>query len=135
MLGRNKNKFFHPSVTDPSFALGGALEAFRGFYASVRPVHKQLMVNVNVCTMVFYTPGNLAERWLEFRDASWDGTADAFMVGVRVKFKHLPRKKTIKGLSGETANTHAFDSAKHGRITVEQYFRLGTSTQPFHVRR
>ena len=100
MLGRNKNKFFQPSVTDPSFALGGALEAFRGFYSSVRPAHKQLLVNVNVCTMVFYAPGNLAERWFQFRDASGEGNAYVFLTGVRVKLLHLDRKKAVKGLSG-----------------------------------
>ncbi|KAJ7201437.1 hypothetical protein GGX14DRAFT_371505, partial [Mycena pura] len=44
MVGRNR--FFFPSSERP-VSLGGALEAFRGFYSSVRPSHNQLMVNVN----------------------------------------------------------------------------------------
>ena len=64
MVGRNK--FFHPSPAVPPVPLGGGLEAWRGFYSSVRPAWKQLMVNVNVCTTAFYTPGNLAEKMVEF---------------------------------------------------------------------
>jgi len=44
MVGRNR--FFFPTAADP-FDLGGGLEAWKGFYSSVRPAHKQLMVNVN----------------------------------------------------------------------------------------
>ena len=52
MIGRNK--FFHSSDTEPPISLGGGLEAWRGFYSSVRPAHKQLMVNANVATTAFY---------------------------------------------------------------------------------
>lgn len=44
MLGRNR--FFFRSALAP-FDLGGGLEAWKGFYSSVRPAHNQLMVNVN----------------------------------------------------------------------------------------
>jgi len=44
MVGRNR--FFFPSLDRP-VSLGGGLEAFRGFYSSVRPSYNQLMVNVN----------------------------------------------------------------------------------------
>lgn len=44
MVGRNR--FFFPSSENP-VPLGGGLEAQRGFYSSVRPAHRQLMVNVN----------------------------------------------------------------------------------------
>lgn len=44
LVGRNR--YFFPSAAPPS-PLGGGLEAWRGFYSSVRPTHKQLMVNVN----------------------------------------------------------------------------------------
>jgi hypothetical protein len=33
--------------TSASLPLGGGLEAFRGFYSSVRAAHNQLMVNVD----------------------------------------------------------------------------------------
>lgn len=44
MVGRNR--YFFPTAADP-FDLKGGLEAWKGFYSSVRPAHKQLMVNVN----------------------------------------------------------------------------------------
>lgn len=46
-----RNRFFFRGAMQPE-PLGGALEAWRGFYSSVRPAHKQLMVNVNACTTV-----------------------------------------------------------------------------------
>jgi eukaryotic translation initiation factor 2C len=44
LVGRNR--FFFRSAMQP-FSLGGGLEAWKGFYSSVRPTHNQLMVNVN----------------------------------------------------------------------------------------
>jgi len=44
MVGRNR--FFFKAAMDP-FDLGGGLEAWKGYYSSVRPAHNQLMVNVN----------------------------------------------------------------------------------------
>lgn len=44
MIGQNR--FFFPSAGVPS-RLDGGLEAWKGFYSSVRPTHNQLMVNVN----------------------------------------------------------------------------------------
>jgi eukaryotic translation initiation factor 2C len=44
MVGRNK--FFFPTGLAPA-DIGGGLEAWKGFYSSIRPAHNQLMVNVN----------------------------------------------------------------------------------------
>ena len=44
LVGRNR--FFFRSAMEP-VSLGGGLEAWKGFYSSVRPTHNQLMVNVN----------------------------------------------------------------------------------------
>jgi len=44
MVGRNR--FFFATALAPS-DLGGGLEAWKGFYSSIRPSHNQLMVNVN----------------------------------------------------------------------------------------
>jgi len=44
MVGRNRFFFRSPGE---SISLGGGLEAWKGFYSSVRPAHNQLMVNVN----------------------------------------------------------------------------------------
>lgn len=40
-----KSKYFFPSSSQ-RHSLGPGLEAIQGFYASVRPAYKQLMVNV-----------------------------------------------------------------------------------------
>lgn len=45
LVGRNRF-FFRDTVLAP-VPLGGGLEAWKGFYSSVRPAHNQLMVNVN----------------------------------------------------------------------------------------
>ncbi|TCD61374.1 hypothetical protein EIP91_008543 [Steccherinum ochraceum] len=118
-----KNKFFHPSPTERPFNLGGGLEAWRGFYSSVRPAHKQLMVNVNVCTTAFYIPGNLAVRMHEFLQMSFGGRPSAFARGVRVRTTHLGYRKTVKTVSHLNARQHTFEAEGMGRVSVEQYFQ------------
>src|SRR6266478_4781747 len=86
MVGRNR--FFFPSAAPP-VSLGGGLEAWKGFYSSVRPAFKQLMVNVNICTTAFYTPSNLADAMIAFRNASFGARVNVFVRGVRVKTTHL----------------------------------------------
>ncbi|KAI1792391.1 argonaute-like protein [Ganoderma leucocontextum] len=120
MVGRNK--FFHPSPSAPPVPLGGGLEAWRGFYSSVRPAWKQLMVNVNVCTTAFYIPGNLAERLIEFMNLSPIARPATFVRGVRVKTTHLGYRKTVKTVAKVNARQHVFTAEGMGQVTVEQYF-------------
>lgn len=129
MVGRNK--FFHPSPAAPPVPLGGGLEAWRGFYSSVRPSWKQLMVNVNVCTTAFYTPGNLAERLIEFMNLSQSARAATFVRGVRVKTTHLGYRKTVKNVAKVNARQHKFNAEGMGEVTVEQYFSKSESFQVF----
>lgn len=119
MVGRNR--FFFPQQT---FPLGGGLEAWKGFYSSVRPTYKQLMVNVNVATTAFYCENNLANAMLEFRQASWGARMDAFCRGVRVQTTHLNHKKTVKRAFRLTARQHKFFWDEENRqVTVEEYFK------------
>ncbi|KAJ8092745.1 hypothetical protein PM082_007074 [Marasmius tenuissimus] len=122
MVGRNR--FFFPSDMQAT-ALGGGLEAFRGFYSSVRPSLNQLMVNVNVCTTAFYEEGNLAAKMIEFENASFGARMSAFVKGVRVKTQHLGYKKTVKALSNKTPTQHKFQCQELGNrtVTVAEYFR------------
>ena len=120
MVGRNK--FFHRSAAEPPASIGGGLEAWRGFYSSVRPAHKQLMVNVNVCTTAFYTPGNLADGLMAFMNASFSARPAAFAKGVRVRTIHLGYKKTVKTVSKLTARQHKFEAEGLGMVSVEEYF-------------
>jgi eukaryotic translation initiation factor 2C len=120
MVGRNK--FFFPSQSGPAASLGGGLEAWKGFYSSVRPTYNQLMVNVNVCTTAFYTPGNLAEAMIAFRNASFGARPSGFVKGVRIKTTHLGYVKTVKALAKQTPREYKFDAGDLGHITVETYF-------------
>lgn len=43
-----KNRYFFPNLND-RVDLSPTIEAWRGFYTSVRPAYKELMVNVYVC--------------------------------------------------------------------------------------
>lgn len=142
MVGRNR--FFFPTQGQ-GFDLGGGLEAWKGFYSSVRPSHNQLMVNVNgklssdlclyaphiyhfrheVCTTAFYKPINLAEAITSFVNSTFGARPNAFVKGVRVRTTHLGYKKTIKTISSMNANQHKFQAAEFGReVTVAEYFKL-----------
>ncbi|KAI0050290.1 argonaute-like protein [Auriscalpium vulgare] len=121
MVGRNR--FFFPTV-QPPVPLGGGLEAWRGFFSSVRPAFKQLMVNVNVCTTAFYQEGNLAESMMAFERSSFGARASAFVRGVRVKTDHLGFRKSVKGLAKVNARQHKFkwDEGGGAMVSVEDYF-------------
>lgn len=119
-----RNRFFFPDKSVPALSLGGGLEAWKGFYSSVRPAFKQLMVNVNVCTTAFYAPGNLADAMVAFRNASFGAKVNAFVKGLRVQATHLNYRKTIKTMSKDTARTYSFECAElGGKVTVEEYFK------------
>ncbi|KAG7450179.1 argonaute-like protein [Guyanagaster necrorhizus] len=121
LVGRNR--FFFATAAAPPVPLGGGLQAWRGFYSSVRPSHNQLMVNVNVCTTAFYVPGNLAEAMVTFNNASFGARYTAFVKGVRVKTTHLGYKKTVKSVSNLLPKQHTFDCEElGGKVNVEQYF-------------
>ena len=128
MVGRNK--FFHSDSTERPQTIGGGLEAWRGFYSSVRPAHKSLMVNVNVCTTAFYTPGNLAERIMQFTSASFGARPNAFAKGLRVRTTHLGHKKGIKKVVDVTAKQHTFVAEGMGTVTVEVYFKRSSCHRP-----
>lgn len=50
MVGRNR--FFFRTSNHP-VSLGGGLEAWKGYFSSVRPTHNQLMANVNGVSQLF----------------------------------------------------------------------------------
>jgi len=121
MVGRNK--FFFKSGELRPVNLGGGLEAWKGFYSSVRPAWKQLMVNVNVCTTAFYQPQNLAVAMMQFQESSFGARASTFVKRVRVKTTHLGYKKTVSKLARVNARQYRFDSGDFGTVTVEEYFK------------
>ncbi|KAI0699005.1 ribonuclease H-like domain-containing protein [Cytidiella melzeri] len=118
-----QNKYF--SLAQPSFYLGLGLEARRGYFMSVRPMYKQLMVNVNVCMAAFYAPGNLAQAMLAFnRDSG--GMPSSFADRLKVVSTHLgyPRKRAIYRIMSTTPRQTKFSCDElGGTVTVEQYFQ------------
>ncbi|KZS96684.1 argonaute-like protein [Sistotremastrum niveocremeum HHB9708] len=121
VVGRQRNKFFFDFDTHP---LGQGLRALKGFYSSVRPTWKQLMVNVNVATTAFYEPGNLADAMFA-ADSSLNGARlTAFCKGVRVSTSHLgyTAKKTIYRIASKPARSQRFDVENMGNVSVEDYF-------------
>lgn len=122
-----RNKFFHFNPAEPPADLGGGLEAWRGFYSSVRPSHMQLMVNVNTCTTAFYKPGNLAHLWMEVERDCRGVRPAALLKGVRVKAVHMAYVKTIKSVSNHTAQTFRFkpeeQSSDVKEMSLEEYFK------------
>ncbi|KAJ2922390.1 hypothetical protein H1R20_g14704, partial [Candolleomyces eurysporus] len=123
MVGRNR--WFFKAPGEQPTDLGAGLEAWKGFYSSVRPSHNQLMVNVNVCTTAFYIPGNLADAMTNFRNASFGARPAAFVKGVRVQTVHLGYRRTVKTLSNKTARTHRFKVQEYEdrEMSVEEYFK------------
>jgi eukaryotic translation initiation factor 2C len=80
------------------------------------------MVNVNVCTTAFYTPGNLADAMMAFRNATFGARPVAFIKGVRIKTTHLGYRKTVKTLAKFSSREYKFES-DFGKISVEDYFK------------
>ncbi|EKM51081.1 uncharacterized protein PHACADRAFT_165707 [Phanerochaete carnosa HHB-10118-sp] len=119
---QGKSKYFFPA--EERFPLMLGLEACRGFYVSIRPNFKQLMVNINACMTAFYTSGNLAEAMLVFQQRT-GGFPSEFFEKVKVVTTHLgyPKKKAIFRIMSTTPRTTKFNHNKHGEISVEQYFK------------
>ena len=121
-----KNKFFIPT-SNTVFPLTLGLEARQGFFVSVRPMYKQLMVNVNACMSAFYLPGNLADAMRAFQRQSYGGMPNDFAEGLKVITRHLgyPKKSTFARIGRDSASRTKFklDDGKGPEITVAAFFR------------
>lgn len=93
----------------------------------MRPVYKQLMVNVNVCMSAFYVPrSSLADALAECLHQSRGGLPNRFYGKCRVTMAHLGYRKrcSIKGFGNLSARKTTFDCEElGGRVSVEQYFK------------
>jgi eukaryotic translation initiation factor 2C len=119
-----KNRFFFPSKAD-THPLGLGVEAWKGFYTSVRPSFSQLLVNVNVCMTAFYTPGNLAEAMIQFNRQSKGGMPRDFKSGLKVTTTHLgyKKRKPLRAITSKSARDTTFDCEElGGKVSVEHYF-------------
>ncbi|KAK7039451.1 protein argonaute 1B [Favolaschia claudopus] len=122
-----KNRYFFPTSSE-SFPLSPGVVAFQGFYTSVRPTFKQLMVNVNNCMTAFVQPGNLADALLAFgrnTHGALPNLPKPLAKSIKVTTKHLGYKmrKPIKNIPSRSAADTTFDCEEFGgRISVETYF-------------
>ncbi|KAL5479122.1 hypothetical protein ACEPAI_2410 [Sanghuangporus weigelae] len=124
-----KNRYFFPPkmLNETPFDLGGGLEAWKGFFFSVRPVYKNLMINVNVCMSAFCVPyARLSDVILEFQARSRGAIPRELEGRVRVTTTHLGyrKKNPIKALGPQSARKTMFQCDEpDGKISVEQYFQ------------
>ncbi|KAI6150981.1 Piwi-domain-containing protein [Pisolithus tinctorius] len=132
--GPNLQSFFTKDAG--RVTLGGGLEAWKGFYQSVRPTHNQLLVNVDVTCGVLYQEGRLIDvalallgqshvRTLKLQEASPDfRKLKSFFKGVFVGFTHLKGKKKKISQFIPEAGYYKFQKGSDGpEITVQQYYR------------
>ncbi|PCH39090.1 hypothetical protein WOLCODRAFT_158615 [Wolfiporia cocos MD-104 SS10] len=125
-VGKNRY-FFGGSSTPMQLSMG--VEAWRGFFISVRPTYKRLMVNANVCMTAFYTAGNLANAIIAFYNQPGGGMPSRFYDKFKVSTTHLGyiRKKAIFRVESKTARQSRFQcderarrSGNRGRILEEE---------------
>ncbi|RMY49126.1 hypothetical protein D0865_07676 [Hortaea werneckii] len=101
------NRFYphkgHPGVE--SYDLGNALEALRGYYASVRPAVGRLLLNLNVTSGAFYKPLPLKDLLTEYGHHKTD-MAENFIRMLKVEAAYTkdgqaqPFMKKIKTIVG-----------------------------------
>ncbi|KAJ3482337.1 hypothetical protein NLI96_g7053 [Meripilus lineatus] len=121
-----KGRYFFPRLESHHLALG--LEAKKGFFVSVRPAFKELMVNINVCMTAFYVPGNLASAMREFARQSEGDLPIDFMLKMKViiRYRGYPMKKTIFKVAARNetpARTNINCPEFGGTISVASFFK------------
>ena len=124
----SRNKYFFP-MPEEAHPLSLGVAAHRGFFMSVRPMYKQLMVNINVCMTAFYTPGNLGDAMLAFLRQSSGGMPQQFADRLKISTKHLgyTRKRTIFRIAtNQTARSYKFSTPEYGQVSVEEFFKKST---------
>ncbi|THH32716.1 hypothetical protein EUX98_g1439 [Antrodiella citrinella] len=120
-----KNRYFFPS-TNRDIPLSLGLFARQGFFLSVRPTFKQLMVNINVCMTAFYEPGNLAQAMLAFQRQSKGGMPNSFVERLQVITHHLPypKKYTARKVTNATARQQMMRFDEENRsVSIEYFFK------------
>ncbi|KAF8269712.1 Piwi domain-containing protein [Lactarius quietus] len=120
-FGKNRY-FFEDGERRP---LGPNLHALMGYYVSVRPVFKQLMVNVNACMAAFYEPGKLSDALHAFESRSRGAIPQDFLAKVRISTNYRKYKcvRTISRIADTSARKQKFLCKEYGgKITVEEFF-------------
>ncbi|KAF8558461.1 Piwi-domain-containing protein [Imleria badia] len=122
-----------------SRSLGGGLEIFKGYYQSVRPALRSLLVNIDTSCGVIYQEGPMPEVALSLlgtnhaRSLNLDEGANLaklrkFFKGVFVTFTHRKGKKKIESIIPRAGSAQfEWNKDKHEGVvqttTVQAYFR------------
>lgn len=121
-VGKNRH-FFTPEERN---MIGPGVEAWRGFYSSIRPVYKNLMVNVNVCMTAFVEGRNLGDAIREFQHGSRGAFPDLkAMFGksnIKIRTLHNGYKKSLKAIGRLTAAQQTFPEDGK-KTTVANWFQ------------
>jgi eukaryotic translation initiation factor 2C len=140
---------FYPFGSHPqaqSTELGGALQAYRGYFTSVRTSVSRLLVNVNVATGAFYKPGPLIDLMTQVcgrvpENKDEHGRVASFVKRVKVETNYtrdsndrnkenvgtIRKVHSIFGLShyGGNSTNVTFKNVVNSKVTyptVQQYF-------------
>ncbi|KAM0951728.1 hypothetical protein DsansV1_C03g0028821 [Dioscorea sansibarensis] len=123
--------FFSPSFGQP-LELGGGLEAWKGYYQSLRPTQMGLSLNIDISSTSFYKAVPVVEfvaEHLQINDVSRRlSESDCVKIkrvlrGLKVDTSHTPRRYKITGISPVPMNQLRFLDEKGTEVTVVQYFR------------
>ncbi|KAL0569367.1 hypothetical protein V5O48_012602 [Marasmius crinis-equi] len=127
----DRNKYFFP-LSSQKHPLGPGVIAIQGYYASVRPAYKQLMVNVNVCMAAFLDlPDDMAKALMAFNrnaQGAMPTLPPNLVRSIKVTTTYLGYKKRSKvyAIGTTSARNTFFPHDKYGKISVENYFKKGT---------
>ncbi|KIY63007.1 Piwi-domain-containing protein [Cylindrobasidium torrendii FP15055 ss-10] len=125
-----QNKTYFPPGQSERINLGPGIEAWRGFFMSVRPGYKHLMVNLNVAMAPFVEPGNLADVLIAFSRNSGGGNIRlpphlAKSIKVTTNYLGYKRKQKLAEIGRLSAKKTTFKCDEYGPnpISVEQFFK------------
>ncbi|CCL98880.1 uncharacterized protein FIBRA_00887 [Fibroporia radiculosa] len=123
-VGSSRYFFPHsPRLIPENLALG--VDAWKGFFMSVRPMYKQLVVNVNGCMSAFYYPGNMANALQCFEQRTSGGMSKEFVGHLKVSMDYLgyTRKKKVFRIGNNSASRTRINCSEFGKsMTVQEYF-------------
>ncbi|KAG8855769.1 hypothetical protein FRB91_001714, partial [Serendipita sp. 411] len=129
-VGRNRH-FFGPPVQ----SIGNGVEAWRGYYASVRPAWNTMMVNINVCMTAFVESKNLGTAIAQFMQGSYGAVPTLSRMfqksNLKVKTLHLGYRKPVRAILGKTPDQQTFECKEMGgTVTVAEYFKKKYPNNP-----
>jgi eukaryotic translation initiation factor 2C len=130
-----KNRYFFNDAQ--KLRIGDRLWALMGFYSSVRPGNKLLLVNINVCMSAFHEPGKLSDALLAFSHASFDAIPRELLRRVKVSTRYLGYKRvlTIQRVVSVSASRQTFQCQEFGgTISIKDYYFRSASLSFFRPR-